>query len=670
MKYLHDFVEEFKQNSNTSSKHKTKIELEILRVKDILLDSEFKPSNQLRALFDKLLRRSRYPLEVAIVGQFSSGKSTFLNALLSKSILPTGITPVTSKVNFLNYYEEYKLKVTYNDGSSMFHNIEDISKFTDQRVEVDDVKYLSVYAPLEILKDISFVDTPGLNSQSYKDTQTTQNILRDVDGIIWLSLLDNAGKKSEKEILEKYLSGFSDKSLCVLNQKDRFTDKEVEQTKTYIEQNFSQYFKQVTPISASYALKARSNKKDVLIEDNIKRLQKEFIDQSSSAQDNFNLQSFEESFKNFTTSITQVKSIDENENIKLLKDSNIEEVLNFINKDIKHKAIASKELAIKKDLKNICTILIDEYQSIVSVYETLILNLNANNDKVLKAYDDLYIKHSNSLFIIEDRLSEVLENIVTSISKNTSKYQKKYYLKEKNILKLENIKEYEFTSIEIDKDKILQELFYDNNTVDKKVKSTILFFKNLDEQSRDDFLSVYHITKQTVQEWQKPFLHIKKTREIGSDDEFYNVRVEIAKIYENILIDYYRATTHRLSDLHSKYTFFESHISLNYRIFTQESILYFKEKIIELENINIKNKNTKNINPIETQEILEKLKKSFSYDKIEVLIVARRNYLFKTIEQSKEEYININNSKLEFLNKTSQSYKEKIDMIANLKESI
>ncbi len=39
-------------------------------------------------------------MEVAITGQFSAGKSTFLNALLSRNILPTGITPVTSKVKF------------------------------------------------------------------------------------------------------------------------------------------------------------------------------------------------------------------------------------------------------------------------------------------------------------------------------------------------------------------------------------------------------------------------------------------------------------------------------------------------------------------------------------------------------------------------------------------
>ena len=92
-------------------------------------------------------------MEVAITGQFSSGKSTFLNALLSRNILPTGITPVTSKVNFINYGDEYKLKITYYSGAQEFAPIESIADFTDQREdEMQDIKYLTLYAPMDILK--------------------------------------------------------------------------------------------------------------------------------------------------------------------------------------------------------------------------------------------------------------------------------------------------------------------------------------------------------------------------------------------------------------------------------------------------------------------------------------------------------------------------------------
>ncbi|MFA6742489.1 MAG: dynamin family protein, partial [Arcobacteraceae bacterium] len=166
---------------------------DIKKIQTKLLDEKFLPSNQLEGILKKQIRRARYPMEIAITGQFSSGKSTFLNALLSRNILPTGITPVTSKVNFINYGEEYKLKITYYSGAQEFAPIESIADFTDQRQdEMQDIKYLTLYAPMDILKDISFVDTPGLNSQSQSDTETTRKVLRDVGGIIWLTLIDNA----------------------------------------------------------------------------------------------------------------------------------------------------------------------------------------------------------------------------------------------------------------------------------------------------------------------------------------------------------------------------------------------------------------------------------------------------------------------------------------------
>ena len=107
------------------------------KVKDALLDEKFKPSVQLKNILNKQIKRAVYPMEVAIIGQFSSGKSTFLNALLSKDILPTGITPVTSKVIYINYGETHRLKVTYKSGVHEYHPIENIARFSDQRIAKD-----------------------------------------------------------------------------------------------------------------------------------------------------------------------------------------------------------------------------------------------------------------------------------------------------------------------------------------------------------------------------------------------------------------------------------------------------------------------------------------------------------------------------------------------------
>ena len=164
---LDRFISEYKEKyTKKEVVYEESLVGDIKRVQDKLLDEKFMPSSQLKETLNKLIRRARYPMEVAITGQFSAGKSTFLNALLSRNILPTGITPVTSKVNFINYGDEYKLKITYYSGAQEFAPIEAIADFTDQRQdEMKDIKYLTLYAPMDILKDISFVDTPGLNSQ-------------------------------------------------------------------------------------------------------------------------------------------------------------------------------------------------------------------------------------------------------------------------------------------------------------------------------------------------------------------------------------------------------------------------------------------------------------------------------------------------------------------------
>ena len=121
---LSSFVDEYKQEHQTQDViYENSLVGDIKKISDKLLDERFLPSLQLKQILDKQIRRARYPIEVAITCQFSSGKSTFLNALLSKDILPTGITPDTSKVNFINYGEEYKLKITYHSGAQEYHSI-------------------------------------------------------------------------------------------------------------------------------------------------------------------------------------------------------------------------------------------------------------------------------------------------------------------------------------------------------------------------------------------------------------------------------------------------------------------------------------------------------------------------------------------------------------------
>ncbi|MGB5791636.1 dynamin family protein, partial [Poseidonibacter sp.] len=457
IKILKSFIKEFNETYTTKEVvYDDTLSGEIKKVQDKLLNEKFLPSRQLENILNKQLRKARYPMEVAITGQFSAGKSTFLNALLSRNILPTGITPVTSKVNFINYGEEYKLKITYYSGAQEYAPIESISDFTDQRQdEMKDIKYLTLYAPMDILKDISFVDTPGLNSQSQGDTDTTRSVLRDVGGIIWLTLIDNAGKLSEAEVLEEYMEHFKDKSLCVLNQKDKFTPEQVETTTKYVSEKFDKYFAQVTPISAKMALDSRAHHKSVLIENSVDDILKNFKKDLNDNLDANTLDFFKDKFDSFQKNLMEIKYKDITSNMKLLHDSNIQDVLDFIENTIRPKAEESKEYAIKKDLKGICDILIKEYETIIAVYDALVNVLKSCEPTVVTAFDNIQKKYSKELFTIYNSLETIMEKIANETFKNIKRKTSFRFEESKgSFLKSEKIQKIEFQTFWIDSDSI------------------------------------------------------------------------------------------------------------------------------------------------------------------------------------------------------------------------
>lgn len=639
---------------------------DIKKVRDQLLDEKFLPSVQLKTILDKQIRRARYPMEVAITGQFSSGKSTFLNSLLSRNILPTGITPVTSKVNFINYGDEYKLKITYNSGAQEYAPIEAIADFTDQRQhEMKDIKYLTLYAPMDILRDISFVDTPGLNSQSQSDTDTTRRVLRDVGGIIWLTLIDNAGKMSEAEVLEEYMEHFKNKSLCVLNQKDKFSQEQIETTTKYVSEKFSKYFAQVTPISAKMALESRAHHQDVLIQDKQDALLKNIKNALSG-----NIASVAKDLDEYYKEVEEINNLDTSNNDKMLEESNIQDVLNFIENTIRPQAAESKEFAIKKDLKGICDIISKEYETIIGVYDALYEILENSEEETLERFDDIHKTYSKELFNIYNSLEAIMEKMAHETYKSVKKKKTSRYEKKSGFLGKETFEEIEYETYWIDSDNVYKNLFYDDQTIDKMFKRSIKELKQVELQTDEAFRNVYRDIKHRVHRWQEPYELIKKHREIASDREFSNTRHFAAKVYENILRSFHRAILENISALRKKFAYFNGALSYSYIQTTQATIAHFEQQIAESVELYEKESTKFSIYHPREDEILTKLKANFGFEKIEDFLTSKRNYLFKIVQYSKNQYLEINNDRIEFIQSRKEEYIKKIKDIKTIKSEI
>lgn len=254
---LKEFIKEYKNTFEYNFDSGFKGEFDRLYAN--LLEPKFHPSNFLVNRLNFLNSLYFEPPLVAIVGQFSSGKSSFLNAILNQAVLPTGIIPVTAKPTFIKYAPQNLLKATFKDGRSEYKNINELANYTDQRLNLKDVSYLSIYLDNPLLKKVNFVDTPGLNSRSDADTLETKKILKRSPFLIWITLIDNAGRQSELDDLVLMPKELLKKSICLLNQKDKLHQSAIENVLKHTKSTYDKLFKHVVAISSKMQIEGDEN---------------------------------------------------------------------------------------------------------------------------------------------------------------------------------------------------------------------------------------------------------------------------------------------------------------------------------------------------------------------------------------------------------------------------
>lgn len=107
-------------------------------------------------------------LNVAVFGRFKAGKSSFLNHVIGRALLPVGVVPVTSVVTEIEYGPRERAEVRFLDGRRQAVPIETIGDYVSENRNPHNGKQVhSVRLELpqmERYRGIRFVDTPGLES--------------------------------------------------------------------------------------------------------------------------------------------------------------------------------------------------------------------------------------------------------------------------------------------------------------------------------------------------------------------------------------------------------------------------------------------------------------------------------------------------------------------------
>src|SRR5580658_6534382 len=96
----------------------------IERVAELITSGEELVPDVLKPDLDRLKRRIREPVRVAVVGPVNSGKSTIVNALLGQRIAPTDVSECTKLVAWFRYGRPQRVEVQLQDGSMVTAQLE------------------------------------------------------------------------------------------------------------------------------------------------------------------------------------------------------------------------------------------------------------------------------------------------------------------------------------------------------------------------------------------------------------------------------------------------------------------------------------------------------------------------------------------------------------------
>jgi len=220
---------------------------------------------EVRALFGRLAE-DRFNL--VVVGRFSRGKTTLMNAMLGTNRLPTGIVPVTSVITTVSYGTEERAVLHYQH-TSLFRDIP-ISELAEHITErgnpgnVRRIRTAEVQLPAELLRrGFHFIDTPGLGSSIIENTRTTEAFLPEADAFVLVTSYEGPLTEEESRVLESvHRSGR--RVFVVVNKQDCVNDAERADVLAHLGERLAAIFgalpEELYSFSARQALEARLNR--------------------------------------------------------------------------------------------------------------------------------------------------------------------------------------------------------------------------------------------------------------------------------------------------------------------------------------------------------------------------------------------------------------------------
>lgn len=188
---------------------------------------------------------------IALMGEFSAGKTTLINFLIGKDVLPTKVTATQVPPVWMSYGDG---EPYYVDSDHQQHPL----KLTDiQGLPVDEVRYIKIFSDSEILESFDMIDTPGISDPNIPEFHR-DTAIDNADAVIWCTHATQAWRASEKSTWDEMPEKLHRHSILLATRADKLDENNRERVKKRLMRETGDVFGSIIMFSATDALKAKA----------------------------------------------------------------------------------------------------------------------------------------------------------------------------------------------------------------------------------------------------------------------------------------------------------------------------------------------------------------------------------------------------------------------------
>ncbi|MBQ9230621.1 MAG: dynamin family protein [Prevotella sp.] len=329
---------------------------------------------------------------IGVIGDFTVGKSTFVNAILGDRILPVSANPTTAIITKIKYGNKPKVIIRYNDGSEEEMTYDAFMAFSafnlddfHERMDIGDIRRFRnvvdavMYVKSEFLKEnnLCIVDTLGLSAHE-RDNEKTIASIRDSIAIIYICGERGLSDKDE-EFISTYLCPDNDDFFLCINRIDLVKKNERDKVLQFVKLKMD----------------------DIL---NKANCAKEF-----SSKRIFQVSSLYQEFANGFTDYEEY-----HEGINYQERSGFIQIMNDVCKHVNANADASRKEAINKQLQKsqlqlseMMAVRKSEFDNLINVISLKIIETNKNikaNQDIIASINLMFEKLYNEIYSFSNNL--------------------------------------------------------------------------------------------------------------------------------------------------------------------------------------------------------------------------------------------------------------------------